>query len=86
MQANAGRLRHRNAYKVRDQNHLRGSGGETLIQYLRETSPFHVYSNPTPAEAAAGHTAVDLLDAPAGLALLTRLRAMIARETEIRDG
>jgi hypothetical protein len=72
MQANAGRLRHRNADKIRDQHHLLGSGGETLIQYLRETSYFHVYSNPTPAEAAAGDTAVDLLDAPAGLALLTR--------------
>jgi glycine C-acetyltransferase len=29
-------------------------GGETLVEYLRETSPFYIYSNPiTPAEAAA---------------------------------
>ena len=53
---------------------------ETVIRYLRETSPFYVYSNPiTPAEAAAAHKAIDILDSPAGIALLAHLRAMTAR-------
>ena len=53
---------------------------DTIIRYLRETSPFYIYSNPiTPAEAAAAHKAVDLLDGPAGTALLAHLRAMTAR-------
>jgi glycine C-acetyltransferase len=53
---------------------------ETVIRYLRETSPFYVYSNPiTPPEAAAACKAVDLLDRPAGVALLDHLRAMTAR-------
>jgi glycine C-acetyltransferase len=53
---------------------------ETIIRYLRETSPFYIYSNPiTPAEAAAAHKAVDILDSPAGATLLMHLRAMTAR-------
>ncbi len=51
----------------------------TLIAYLRETSPFYIYSNPiTPAEAAAAETAVDILDSPHGLNLLDHLRSMTA--------
>src|SRR4029077_9123849 len=50
-------------------------GDETVIRYLRETSPTYVYSNPiTPAEAAAAHRAIDLLDSAAGLDLLAHLR------------
>jgi len=53
---------------------------KTVIRYLRETSPFYIYSNPiTPAEAAAAHKAIDILDSPVGLALLAHLRAMTAR-------
>ena len=53
---------------------------ETVVRYLRETSPFYIYSNPiTPAEAAAAHNAVDLLDGPVGKVLLNRLRSMTAR-------
>lgn len=53
---------------------------ETVIRYLRETSPFYIYSNPiTPAEAAAAHAAIDILDSPAGILLLEHLRAMTAR-------
>jgi glycine C-acetyltransferase len=53
---------------------------DTIIRYLRETSPFYIYSNPiTPAEAAAAYKAVDLLDGPAGKALLAHLRSMTAR-------
>jgi glycine C-acetyltransferase len=55
------------------------AGDETIIRYLRETSPFYIYSNPiTPAEAGAALRAVDLLDSVAGKALLTHLRAMTA--------
>ncbi|PPD03382.1 MAG: 7-keto-8-aminopelargonate synthetase, partial [Methylocystis sp.] len=55
-------------------------GDEILIRYLRERSPFYVYSNPiTPAEAAAAHKAIDLLDSADGLSLLEHLRAMTAR-------
>jgi len=53
---------------------------ETIIRYLRETSPTYVYSNPiTPAEAAAAQAAIDLVDSPAGAALLVHLRAMTSR-------
>ena len=55
-------------------------GGHTVIRYLRETSPFYIYSNPiTPAEAAAARAAVDALDSPAGIALVENLRAMAGR-------
>jgi len=60
------------------------AAGATIIRYLRETSPFYIYSNPiTPPEAAAAHRAVDLVDGPAGTAMLTHLRAMTAR---FKDG
>jgi glycine C-acetyltransferase len=53
---------------------------EVIIRYLRETSPFYIYSNPiTPAEAGAAHRAIDIVDSLAGAALLTHLRAMTAR-------
>jgi glycine C-acetyltransferase len=55
-----------------------------LVDYLRETSPFYVYSNPiTPGEAAAALAAVELLDDETGRALLTHLRAMTRR---LREG
>jgi glycine C-acetyltransferase len=54
--------------------------GHTIIRYLRETSPFYIYSNPiTPAEAAAAGAAVDALDSPPGVALVANLCAMAAR-------
>src|SRR5215467_7946344 len=53
---------------------------DMLIRYLRETSPFYIYSNPiTPAEAAAAHKAIDMVDSEAGRAMLAHLRAMTAR-------
>jgi glycine C-acetyltransferase len=56
------------------------AGDATLIRYLRETSPFYIYSNPiTPAEAGAALRAIDLVDSTIGKALLTHLRAMTAR-------
>ncbi|MFZ0349377.1 MAG: hypothetical protein WAM03_14725, partial [Pseudolabrys sp.] len=49
-------------------------------RYLRETSPFYIYSNPImPAEAAAALKAIDVVDSPSGAALLRHLRLMIAR-------
>jgi glycine C-acetyltransferase len=55
------------------------AGDGTIIRYLRETSPFYIYSNPiTPAEAGAALRAIDLLDGAIGKALLAHLRAMTA--------
>ena len=53
---------------------------DIIIRYLRETSPFYIYSNPiTPAEAAAALKAIDAVDSPSGAALLRHLRLMITR-------
>jgi glycine C-acetyltransferase len=52
----------------------------TVIRYLRETSPFYIYSNSiTPSEAAAACAAIDIVDSAAGVALLVHLRTMTAR-------
>jgi len=52
----------------------------TIIRYLRETSPFYVYSNPiTPGEAAAALAAVATVDSTEGRQLLTHLQAMASR-------
>jgi glycine C-acetyltransferase len=49
----------------------------TVINYLRETSPFYIYSNPiTPAEAAAALAALNILDSQEGLRLLEKLRGL----------
>jgi glycine C-acetyltransferase len=54
-----------------------------LVEFLRETSPFYVYSNPiTPAEAAAAARAVALLDSADGRERLARLRAVTKRFRE----
>lgn len=51
-----------------------------VIRYLRETSPFYIYSNPiTPAEAEAAIAAVDLVASSEGAKRLDHLRAMSAR-------
>jgi glycine C-acetyltransferase len=52
----------------------------TVIQFLRETSPTYIYSNPiTVGEAAAALRAVELVDSAEGRALLERLRALTKR-------
>lgn len=52
----------------------------TIIDYLRESSPFYIYSNPiTPGEAAAAAEAVDILDSARGRQSLHHLRAMTNR-------
>jgi glycine C-acetyltransferase len=51
-----------------------------VVQYLRETAPMYIYSNPiTPSEANAALAALELLDSDAGRALLDRLRSLTRR-------
>jgi glycine C-acetyltransferase len=60
------------------------AASEPIVGYLRETSPFYIYSNPiTPGEAEAARAAVDRVDSEEGRALLAHLRAMTQR---FRDG
>jgi glycine C-acetyltransferase len=55
-------------------------GSSTLVDLLREQSPFYVYSNPiTPAEAAAASRALALLDSPEGARRLAQLRGLSLR-------
>ncbi len=52
----------------------------TVIAYLRETSPFYIYSNPiTPAEAVAASAALDIVASAEGLRLLEKLRVFSVR-------
>jgi glycine C-acetyltransferase len=54
--------------------------GKTVIDYLRETSPFYIYSNPiTPSEAAAALEALNILDSTEGATLLSKIRDLAAR-------
>jgi glycine C-acetyltransferase len=56
---------------------------EGVIRYLRETSPFYIYSNPiTPGEARAAATALQILDSPLGRQLLANLRRLTKRFEE----
>jgi glycine C-acetyltransferase len=56
------------------------AGSHTLIGFLRETSPFYVYSNPiTPGEAAAALAALEIVDSPEGQRLITHLHALTGR-------
>ena len=55
-------------------------GSKTLTDYLRETAPTYIYSNPiTCGEAAASAQALALLDSPEGLSLLAHLKDMTKR-------
>ncbi|MGH1478592.1 MAG: aminotransferase class I/II-fold pyridoxal phosphate-dependent enzyme [Geminicoccales bacterium] len=57
-----------------------GVASQPIVDYLRETSPFYIYSNPiTPGEAEAASKALDILDSQAGLALLQHLQSMTMR-------
>ena len=56
------------------------AASRAIVDYLRETSPFYIYSNPiTPGEAVAAKKAVDIVDSAEGRDLLDHLRAMTAR-------
>ena len=60
------------------------AAADTIIEYLRQTAPFYIYSNPiTPGEAAAALAALAIVDGPRGRAMLEHLRAMTGR---LRDG
>jgi len=51
-----------------------------VIAYLRETSPFYVYSNPiTPSEAAAAGAALAVLESFEGTKLLAGMRSLTGR-------
>jgi hypothetical protein len=53
------------------------------IAFLRETSPFYVYSNPiTPGEAAAASRSIEILDSDEGRERITHLHAMTTRFRE----
>jgi glycine C-acetyltransferase len=59
-------------------------GPRVAIDFLRETAPMYIYSNPiSPGEAAAARAAVELVDSPAGRERIGHLRAMTRR---FRDG
>jgi glycine C-acetyltransferase len=51
-----------------------------VVEFLRETSPFYIYSNPiTASEATAALKALEILDSPAGKKTLDYLRKITAR-------
>ena len=57
---------------------------KAVIDYLKETAPFYIYSNPiTPAEAAATLQALNILDSTEGKILLSNLRNLT---TKLRSG
>ena len=52
----------------------------SIINYLRETAPFYIYSNPiTPSEASSAIKALDILDSERGRQLLGDLRKLTKR-------
>ena len=56
------------------------TGSESLVRFLRESSPMYIYSNPiTPGEARAARTAVGIVDSAEGRGLLGRLRSLTRR-------
>jgi len=56
------------------------TGSRVLTDFLRETSPTYIYSNPiTVGECAAALRAVEIVDSPEGLRRIEHLRAMTAR-------
>lgn len=51
-----------------------------VIEYLRETSPFYIYSNPiTPSEAQAAIGSLEILESGEGLERLEKLRSLTVR-------
>jgi glycine C-acetyltransferase len=56
------------------------AASSTIVNYLRETAPFYIYSNPiTPSEASSAMKALDILDSERGLQLLEKLRGLTKR-------
>lgn len=49
-----------------------------IIEFLRETAPFYIYSNPiTPSEAAAAIRSLEILDSQFGQGLLDKMRGLV---------
>ncbi len=59
----------------------------TIIEYLRETAPMYIYSNPiTVSESCAAMKSIDILDSAEGLKILEHLRAMTKKfDTGLRE-
>ena len=55
-------------------------GSRVLTDYLRETAPLYIYSNPiTPAEAAAAQRSLEILDSPEGGGIVETLAGKTRR-------
>ncbi len=53
---------------------------KAITEYLRQTAPMYIYSNPiTVSETAAALKALEILDSPEGINILNHLRAMTKR-------
>lgn len=53
---------------------------QAVVDYLRETAPMYIYSNPiTVSEANASIRAIDILDSDEGRSILKHLRAMTSK-------
>ena len=51
-----------------------------VVDYLRETAPFYIYSNPvTPAEASAALKSLEIIDSEEGQQLIEKMRGNAAR-------
>jgi len=56
------------------------AANSTIINFLRETAPFYIYSNPiTPSEAHSSMKALDMLDSERGIQLLENMRKLTKR-------
>ena len=67
-------------FRRTQQQRTPGVGSNALVDFLRESAPMYIYSNPiTPAEAAAALKSVEILDSPEGLSLLQTLRTLTQR-------
>lgn len=56
------------------------AANSTIVDYLRETAPFYIYSNPiTPSEASSAMKALEILNSEKGNQLLTNLRKLTKR-------
>ncbi len=52
----------------------------TIINYLRETAPFYIYSNPiTPSEASAAAKALEILNSKRGIEIMEYVRKLTKR-------
>jgi glycine C-acetyltransferase len=58
-----------------------------IIEFLRETAPFYIYSNPiTPSEASAATQSLEILDSKKGRSLLGKMRGLVKQlESGITD-